>query len=153
MSESTITGGCLCGRVRYEVKESDCVGVAACHCHKCQQHTGAPFAATVRFKNEDIRWTGNPPDVYQSSAIMQRGFCKNCGSSLYIYYPKPVWEGFPVAVGLLIGSFDDPHHWPPPATHYAEENQLAWTKFDDGIPRERMDTDEELKAAYAKAAS
>ncbi len=42
-----ITGGCLCGAVRYEANELPSKGVV-CHCHVCQRTTGSAFEASSR---------------------------------------------------------------------------------------------------------
>ena len=44
MSKKTmpITGGCLCGGVRYE-SENRPVDVSYCHCRMCQQSSGNPY--------------------------------------------------------------------------------------------------------------
>src|SRR5262245_18585152 len=42
-----VTGGCLCGAVRYESKEPPTEGYY-CHCTMCRKHYGGLFAAAVR---------------------------------------------------------------------------------------------------------
>ena len=64
-----LTGGCLCGRVRYEVAEP-LVSASYCHCTRCQRRTGtgssaqartAPGALTIVSGAELVReWA--PPD-------------------------------------------------------------------------------------------
>ena len=146
--EERMTGGCLCGAVRFEARGNP-LSVEVCHCRNCQRHTGSAFLCGVRFNIDAVSWTADKPAAYQSSAIAQRGFCSKCGSTLYICYPESPWAGLPPGISIAIGTLDDPYRWKP-ALHYAEENQLAWTKYDDGLPRERMDTDEELKAALER---
>ncbi len=99
------TGGCLCGRVRYEVI-GELLPVVNCHCSKCRRfngHVGA-YAATRRenlvwIEQEGLKWyrsvTDETPDVY-------RGFCKQCGSSLF-------WDprGLPI-ISIAAGSIDPP---------------------------------------------
>ena len=45
----TITGGCLCGQVRYQV-ETEPLWICHCHCGMCRKHTGAPLASFVGFQ-------------------------------------------------------------------------------------------------------
>lgn len=83
---ATVTGGCLCGAVRFEVEvkaaEDGAVIVDVCHCGMCRRWHGGPALAVqatgpLRFENEE------PLGLYRSSAWAERGFCKTCGSSLF----------------------------------------------------------------------
>jgi hypothetical protein len=75
-------GGCLCGAVRYEV-HGQLRPVVMCHCKQCQRQTGHVMAATAaRLKDfqllsqQELRW-------FASSAEARRGFCGQCGSTLF----------------------------------------------------------------------
>ena len=94
-------GGCLCGAVRFEVKGS-LRDVANCHCGMCRRlhggygpHSKASKSDLRITKEEGLAW-------YQTSEIARRGFCRNCGSSLF-------WEPFHQdATGILAGALDQP---------------------------------------------
>ncbi len=96
---SSLSGGCLCGAVRFSADDVD-TDHHACHCSMCRHWAGGPvFAAdagAVRFEGE--------PNLrrYESSEWAQRGFCGICGSNLF-YYLKPA-----DAYHLCVGAFDDP---------------------------------------------
>ncbi|MDZ7788384.1 MAG: GFA family protein [Halofilum sp. (in: g-proteobacteria)] len=77
-----LTGGCLCGSVRY-VLQGPLRPVVACHCKMCRRLTGHFFAGTqvhtenlLSEEDESLTW-------YQSSAEVRRGFCSRCGSTLF----------------------------------------------------------------------
>lgn len=94
-----IKGSCLCGAVRYEattLREK----VVVCHCGQCRKAAGHQWAAT-RAQNDEINITG-PIKWYRSSDIADRGFCPECGSSLFW---RPL-GGDHIAVGA--GSVDTP---------------------------------------------
>ncbi len=80
-SSQPISGGCLCGSVRFEaVPNAPEMGV--CHCKMCRQWTGGVFMMvacgdTVKVKDD------SDLGVYQSSKWGQRCFCKKCGTSLF----------------------------------------------------------------------
>lgn len=74
-------GRCLCGRVTWEVL-GEPYAMYNCHCRMCQKLHGAAFGTYSFVKQEDFRWTGTTDSVvhYQSSEILQRSACDNCGS-------------------------------------------------------------------------
>jgi hypothetical protein len=47
----------------------------------CQSASGAPFMAFVQFRLTQITWS-NPPALFRSSNIVERGFCNACGTPL-----------------------------------------------------------------------
>ena len=74
------TGQCLCGAVKFRAapKTAD---VGVCHCSMCRRISAGPFFAidcgdTLVFENEDKL------GVYNSSEWAERGFCKDCGSTI-----------------------------------------------------------------------
>jgi hypothetical protein len=85
---SAITGGCECGRIRYTVQEAT-KDVAWCYCKQCQRVSGAPFIAFATYDSSNVTWT-HDPDVFVSSDIGERDYCKDCGSTLGMrYYFQP----------------------------------------------------------------
>jgi hypothetical protein len=100
-SEDTTAGGCLCGNVRYRVS-GPLRDVVNCHCAMCQKLHGS-FGAHSKAKNSDINITENRGlKWYRSSNIARRGFCQDCGSSLFW---KPDEQD---TTGILAGSLDQP---------------------------------------------
>jgi hypothetical protein len=83
MSEGEVrTGGCLCGSVRFEVR-GPMRPVLICHCGQCRKQHGhaaaftSALASEFRFLEErGLAW-------YRSSEEAERGFCRDCGSSLF----------------------------------------------------------------------
>jgi hypothetical protein len=76
------TGSCLCGNVRF-VLNGPLDAVIACHCSQCRKQTGNYWASThtadkdlVMLKSGSLAW-------YRASDSAQRGFCRNCGSTLF----------------------------------------------------------------------
>ena len=97
------TGSCLCGAVRITAnKPSKKVG--ACHCGMCRKWGGGPFmeidcGTDISFDGEDSI------EVYNSSNIAERGFCKKCGSHLFYRLKEDKQHMVPV------GLFDDQEHF------------------------------------------
>lgn len=79
---SKITGGCLCGAVRFEIHGQPRPPVA-CHCSQCRRtsgHYGAftavPLGELKLLDERGLKW-------FRSSETAERGFCGECGSSLF----------------------------------------------------------------------
>jgi hypothetical protein len=76
------TGGCLCGRVRYQLR-GPIRGAIACHCSQCRRTSGH-YAAMTSVPNADLTLTSSEGLVwYKSSEAAERGFCSICGGNLF----------------------------------------------------------------------
>lgn len=98
------TGGCQCGAIRFRV-DADLKDSSICHCRMCQKAFGAYYAPLVSVRGTDFIWTRGEPNRFQSSDVVKRGFCADCGTPLT--YEAP--DGMAVAAG----AFDDPSAFPP----------------------------------------
>jgi len=121
-----ITGGCLCGAVRYEVSQlpDDDVGYFVIFSGSCS-------AGTFKFTRAE-------PKYYKSSEWAERGFCPECGTPLVMRSS----DGF----GVMIGSLDCPQDFPP-TSHTGIESQVPWLKINDDLPRWRTEDDPYFVAA------
>src|SRR6187551_1629262 len=52
-----ISGGCLCGAVRYECN-AEPFGTAICHCTHCQKVSGSAFSVNVVVPAPSLTWLG-----------------------------------------------------------------------------------------------
>ena len=88
-----LTGGCLCGDIRYEVQESPYWG-GYCHCNMCKRALGSPFGAFSNFRKRTFKFTQGTPMLYRSSESIERGFCGKCGTPLLMQIREgtPEWE-------------------------------------------------------------
>jgi len=93
-----IEGNCLCGGVEFNT--GDIHHLDACHCSMCQRWTGGPFLG-ADYRNGDVQITKNDTlKWFESSDWAKRGFCSNCGSSLF-YRLNDVPEFWAVCAGAL----------------------------------------------------
>ena len=103
---NAIAGGCLCGRIRYEVSQLP-QNVIACHCTHCQKISGAGSSHNAVVATSAIKFTSGRPrcfrDTAQSGNILNRFFCGDCGSSLYSQREK-----VPEMTILKVGTLDEP---------------------------------------------
>jgi hypothetical protein len=125
-----LTGGCLCGGVRFELTEPP-VSASYCHCTRCQKRTGTAASPQARIVPGSIRVTGDelvrayePPDGFP------KAFCSACGSALWSINPA---TGQIASIRMSLFD-DDPGVRPSyrQFTAYAAE----WESIpDDGLPR------------------
>jgi hypothetical protein len=76
------SGSCMCGSVQFEL-EGDLREVIACHCTQCRKSSGHFTAATASHPDHLKLLSSDGLKWYRSSDTAQRGFCSNCGSSLF----------------------------------------------------------------------
>ena len=76
-----MTGGCLCGAVRFELTPP-LRGVVVCHCSLCRRsgtlagaYTSVPREALRLTEQRGLRW-------YVDVNRRRRGFCGTCGATL-----------------------------------------------------------------------
>lgn len=128
--KSVLTGGCLCGGVRYEY--ADEVGPANyCHCTDCRKCTGSAFNVGVRIDSRKFRIVkGNPRGFTKqgdSGNELTRHFCPECGSPLYTSSPRH--SDF---VYLKAGCLDDPALVRP--THQSwTSSMVPWATIGQGL--------------------
>ena len=103
------SGGCLCGKVRYETKGKPEV-TAVCHCRYCQLRSGSCFGVLVYFKEENFKIKKGKTCLYEfkseSGFNWKNEFCKNCATTLTSRLEVKKGE-----VGIAGGTFDPPTFW------------------------------------------
>ena len=125
-----VSGGCLCGRVRYEAEVFLQNGYI-CHCTICQRSTGQPAEITVLIKAGTLRYLQGEPKYYTSSPDGKRGFCDNCGSRI-------VWQAQRAEddwlTNITVGTLDRPQD-ARMSRHIYADTQLPWYKVCEDLPK------------------
>jgi hypothetical protein len=85
VSNAALTGGCLCGGVRFELTEPP-LTAGYCHCTRCQRRTGTASSAQARIDGRALR-------LLQGAALLkawrhpegghEKLFCAECGAHLF----------------------------------------------------------------------
>jgi hypothetical protein len=123
-----LSGGCLCGAVRYEVSDAF-LYAANCHCSQCRRATGSafkPFAGIERAKLA-IRLGEDKLMIFGDDAAHDVR-CGACGSFLYSLVRDGAFVH--VAMGTLI---DDPTI--RPTEHIFVGSKAPWFTITDDLPR------------------
>lgn len=132
MSGSSVSGGCLCGGVRFELTEPP-AAAGYCHCTRCQRRTGSGSSAQARIdgrtfhlvQGEELVKGWRHPD-----GGFEKCFCRECGAHLFSRNPDD-----PRQMSVRMGAFDgDPGVRPTWRTYVADA--AAWEPVPgDGLER------------------
>jgi hypothetical protein len=129
--ELPLTGGCLCGAVRYEVNEP-LIGAGYCHCTRCQRRTGTAASATALSAPGSVRVVRGAElvNVWEPEGGWAKLFCSACGSALFSRNPADSDQ-----LGVRLGTFDqDPEVRPSYRQFVAYA--APWEPIpDDGLKR------------------
>jgi hypothetical protein len=129
----TLTGGCLCGTVRYEAHGAPGLS-AICHCRMCQRASGSPFMALIFLPSADIKLTKGELQIYRSSPTANRHFCGRCGAPIIFERPARLLSA------IAVGSLDDPNIFKP-QMHVCVESAMTWLDIRDNAPRHAQKPD------------
>ena len=131
MPDFPLTGGCLCGAVRFEISEPP-ISASYCHCTRCQRRTGTAASAQARIVPGSLRVVSGEELVraFEPEDGFPKEFCSACGSALWSRNPDN-----PDALSVRMGAFDeDPGVRPSYRQYVAYAAQ--WEPIpDDGLPR------------------
>jgi hypothetical protein len=125
--QTTYVGGCLCGHLRYEVR--DLIDAGYCHCRLCQRSTGAPVLAWATFPNVGFSYSKGKPQSYRSSPKGLREFCAACGTQIAFH-----GNDAPTRIDINIASLDEPASIEP-EYHVWVGSRVPWFHIQDDLPR------------------
>ena len=124
----TIKGGCLCGKVRYQIS-GELVDADHCHCSMCRRQHGAAFATYAGFSPGDFEWTSGEGLVKLYEVPSGGGwcFCSECGSTLAGSAKGKI-------ITITLGSVEgDPGI--KPESHIFVGSKAPWYEVNDDLPQ------------------
>ena len=122
-----ISGGCLCGAVRYQA-DAEPVSCSYCHCSQCRETSGAPVVAWVTLPRDSFNYTAGQPGTFNSSGHGCREFCRHCGSALVFSSTQET-----TTVDVTLCTLDDPERCQP-QYHSHTGSGVSWFHVDDDLP-------------------
>jgi hypothetical protein len=125
-----ITGGCLCGAVRYEAGGEPLFGLH-CHCRDCQRASGTGHVPIMGVAKESFKVMGEIKAYANTGGSKRRAvrnFCPVCGSLLF---GTP--EIAPHLVTIYVGSLDDPSLFKPALVQFTRDRP-AWDRTAGDLP-------------------
>ena len=126
-----VTGGCLCGAVRWESAEPAIV-TRVCWCRDCQYFGAGSATVNACFRTASFSVTGETRDfesVAASGNRMHRRFCPSCGTPLFSEA-----EARPHLIFVRAGTFDDPNLAKPAMTIWTA-SAPQWAAIDPHLPQ------------------
>ena len=123
-----ISGGCLCGAVRFTLKNF--ANAVICHCSLCRKAQGALFACNFPVPCDDFSYLCGENNIqfYNSSKLKVRAFCRRCASPIY---SKKQGSGI---LRIRSGSLDSLKGLDVVA-HIFAENLPTWASIHDNLPQ------------------
>ena len=130
MDQGTVRGGCLCGRVRFEL-QLPTLFCAHCHCSMCRRAHGAGVVTWTAVRREQLELVAGEELLrrYRSSDHGTRSFCRICGSQLFCESTRR-----PDVVDVTLASLDGPID-KAPQLHVYHDDHVEWIALADGLPR------------------
>ena len=129
MATGPITGGCLCGALRYEARgEPDLMG--HCYCADCRKASGSGFIPFMGFAAGAIRFSGEArqfrsPAFRGGEAV--RNYCPVCGG---LVFGGVVGES--ASHTVYAGSLDDPTLFEPRIAIFTRD-RAPWAPIPPGL--------------------
>ncbi|WP_156679257.1 GFA family protein [Sphingomonas profundi] len=126
-----ITGGCLCGAVRFEIDTAP-IATRACWCRLCQYLGAGSGTVNAIFPSAAFRVTGETKAhvaTADSGTVMRRHFCPECGSQVHGFA-----DTRPHLVTVRVGSLDDPEVGAPQSTIWTAAAP-TWASIDEALPK------------------
>ena len=128
---SQLTGGCLCGAVRYATTAKPVMS-AVCHCRDCQRFTGSAFGALIVVPKEALAIDGTIKTFSSlggSGKPVLRHFCPECGWSI-----AEETGSAPGGMVLNVGTMDEPKSFTP-VLEVFRDDALPWLETTGDMQR------------------
>jgi hypothetical protein len=121
------TGGCQCGKVRYEITETPQL-VYTCHCRDCQRITSSAFSLGITLPETAFRRIAGEMRAVErmadSGRLNTRFVCPDCACWVYSLPRGGV-------VRVRAGTLDDTS-WLRPTRHIWTRSKQSWVTFAEG---------------------
>ena len=124
-----IMGHCLCQTIAFEIQPPT-KWCSHCHCHQCREAHGAAVVTWVGVDEKNFGFTRGEAQLnwFESTPGARRGFCRNCGSTLFFQAQR--WPGeMHISRAAIPGPIDR-----KPAGHFWYDRRIDWMDYKDDLP-------------------
>jgi hypothetical protein len=129
--QMTHLGGCLCGKVHYEIGAEPII-TRVCWCRDCQKLGAGGATVNAAFPSSALKVTGelrDYPSTADSGNKMHRKFCPTCGTHLFSEA-----EARAHLVFVRVGTLENPEIAKPSATIWIS-SAPSWATIDPDLPQ------------------
>lgn len=127
---SPLSGGCACGRLRYEARGEPIVQ-SHCQCRDCQRVSGTGHASYLVFGRRDALTVTGEPSRWRvagdSGNAKIHGFCPTCGAPVLLEF-----AAMPEIVAVHAASLDEPGRFAPRMVTYTSRGH-GWDRMDPAL--------------------
>jgi hypothetical protein len=125
-----VTGGCLCGAVRFEIS-GPIRHIVHCHCSQCRKAQGSAFATNGIVSTSDFKLLAGADELtgYESTPGQTKYFCRTCGSPILSKTASK-----PDQVRVRVGSIDSDIKERPEA-HIFVGSRANWEEISGDLPQ------------------
>ena len=127
-TDKKVKGSCLCGAVGLTANLPS-KWSAHCHCSMCRKAHGAGYVTWVGFEQDQVSITKGTDQLawHHSSPGAQRGFCRQCGSSMFFRSERWADE-----LHIALGCIDDEMDRKPQANVFFDRH-VDWMPIDETL--------------------
>ena len=131
----TLSGKCLCGAITFSFDKSKLDDPTACHCSQCRQWSGHYWAsADLPLQALGIVDPAGQLKWFRASEFARRGFCGQCGSSLFWHADR--LEDHKNSISVALGAVDAPTGISL-TEHIFVADKGGYYKIADGLPQKQ----------------
>lgn len=130
MKNKILTGGCICGEVKYKLTETP-LFTQACHCKDCKILTGSSYVINSSVLENTLIVEG---EVSSSEGLkggsdkpFKAYFCTKCGTYLYTDYDSAVGR-----MNVRTKTLDKSKDFPP-QVHIFTKDRDPWLNLKDNV--------------------
>ena len=130
MKNKILTGGCICGEVKYKLTEAP-LFTQACHCKDCKILTGSSYVINSSVLENTLIVEG---EVSFSEGLKggsgkscKAYFCTKCGTYLYTDYDSAVGR-----MNVRTKTLDESKEFPP-QVHIFTKDKDSWLNLKDNV--------------------
>ena len=130
MKNKILTGGCICGEVKYKLTETP-LFTQACHCKDCKILTGSSYVINSSVLENTLIVEG---EVSSSEGLkggsdkpFKAYFCTKCGTYLYTDYDSAVGR-----MNVRTKTLDESKEFPP-QVHIFTKDRDPWLNLKDNV--------------------
>jgi hypothetical protein len=129
-----LEGSCHCGSVRFSLESNTPIPYQRCYCSICRKtQGGGGYAINIMGWADSLEVEGEEHiRAYQATvdgakSPVERRFCGNCGSALWVYHDK-----WPDLVHPFASAIDTPLPTPPETVHMMLDFKASWVEVPSG---------------------